>query len=321
MSDSLSSIISPPILFFVLGFCAQIIKTDLRLPDQISKFFAVYLLVVIGFEGGVKIATAGIDWAFLSVLIVGLVFALIHPVIAYFLTRTKMDKDTSIAVSSSYGSVSVVTFIAALSFLENQGFDSNSKLIAVLAVMEFPAILMGVLIHGLVSENVERSRGWRKKLVHEAFFGYAPLILVGSLLIGGITGEEGSMELQSFTKGLFKGFLSLYLLDSGARAAAEFKKTRVEAFHFAFGIGFPIFKGLVGCLIAAKILGLGHADSLLLAILFASASYIAVPAAMTQMLPGANRGIYVTLPLAITFPFNVIIGIPLFNWFLGSVLN
>lgn len=319
MNLSWSTLLSPPILFFVLGFGAQLIKTDLSLPKSISKFFAVYLLVVIGFEGGVKIASSGVDQNFLLIILVALFFALLHPIISYWISKPHLQKDTAIAVSSAYGSVSVVTFIAALAFLEKQGLDSNPQLIAVLAVMEFPAILMGVLIHGVVSENVERKPGWRKKLLHEALFGYAPLILIGSLIIGGVTGEEGSLELQSFTKGLFKGFLSLYLLDSGARAAKEFKETKLGLFHFGFGIGFPIFKGFVGSLVAVYLLGLSEADALLLAILFASASYIAVPAAMNVMLPEANRGVYITLPLAITFPFNVIVGIPLFSGFIGVI--
>lgn len=312
MTLGLEAILSPPILFFVLGFVARYVGTDLRLPDAISRFFSVYLLLVIGFEGGVKLSMAGFEGSWWGLILMAILFAIIHPIFAYALTRSRVEKHTAVALSASYGSVSVVTFIAALSFLDEIMVESNPQIVAVVALMEFPAIMVGVAIHALTSGAQSINFVSKKKLLQEAVLGSAPLILLGSLLIGAVTGQEGSLELKAFTQGLFKGFLSLYLLDLGARASRQLKESQLTSFHLLFGTLFPLGKGLFACMLFTWIFPLNTGDALLLSVLFASASYIAVPAAMESMLPTANRGIYVTLPLAVTFPLNVILGIPLY---------
>ncbi|MCG6137535.1 MAG: sodium-dependent bicarbonate transport family permease [Nostoc sp. LLA-1] len=305
------NILNPPILFFFLGMIAVFVKSDLEIPAPIPKLFSLYLLLAIGFKGGVELIKSGITQEVVLTLLAAMLMACFVPVYSFFILRLKLDTYDAAAIAATYGSISAVTFITASAFLSELGIDYDGYMVAALALMESPAIIVGLLLVNIFTTDGKRDLSWTEVL-QEAFLNSSVFLLVGSLLIGVLTGEHGWQVLEPFTQGLFYGVLTFFLLDMGIIAAKRIKDLQKTGFFLiSFAILIPIVNAGLGLLIA-KFIGMHQGDSLLFAVLCASASYIAVPAAMRMTVPEANPSLYVSTALAVTFPFNIIVGIPLY---------
>ena len=310
------NLLSPAILFFVLGVISGLIKSDLDVPKSISRYLSIYLMMAIGFKGGVAIAaTPEFTTQILLVILAGILFGFIQPFLGYFLLKitTKIDKVTAAAVAAHYGSISMVTFVTATSFLQVENVVYAGYIVAVLALMEAPAILSGLFIaHKVAPKTVGVTEKNLSKIIREIFTNGAILLLTASFLIGWITADGGMKKMEGFLVDPFQGILALFLLDMGIMVSKQTHHLKEFSFKLvAFAIYMPILSGVFGVLFSSLI-GLDLGTGFLFAILCASASYIAVPAAMHMALPKAKSSIYLTMSLAITFPFNIVFGIPLY---------
>ncbi|MFM7904949.1 MAG: sodium-dependent bicarbonate transport family permease [Microcystis sp.] len=309
----LFNILNPPVLFFFLGMLAVFFKSDLEIPQPLPKLFSLYLLMAIGFKGGYELAESGINNQIALTLIASVVMACIVPIYTFFILKIKLDSANAAAIAAAYGSISAVTFITASSFLEKLHISYGGHMVAALALMESPAIVVGlILVRVFKEKNGEEEPFSWSKVLHEAFLNGSVFLLVGSVIIGMLTGEKGWEKLQPFTQGIFYGALTFFLLDMGLVAAKRIRELgKTGSFLIGFSVFIPVINAMVGILIA-KVLGFEQGNALLFAVLCASASYIAVPAAMRMTVPEANPSLYVSMALALTFPFNIIIGIPLY---------
>ncbi len=306
-----SNILNPAILFFFLGMTAVFVKSDLEIPPPVPKLLSLYLLLSIGFKGGVELAKSGISQAVVLTLGVSIIMACVVPVYTFFILRIKLDTYDAAAIAATYGSISAVTFITASAFLTELGMDFDGYMVAALALMESPAIIVGLILVNLFTVNEEREFSW-PEVLKDAFLNSSVFLLVGSLLIGLLTGEHGWQMLEPFTQKMFYGVLTFFLMDMGLVAAKRIKDLqKTGVFLISFAILIPIVNAAIGLLIAYAI-SMPKGDALLFAVLCASASYIAVPAAMRLTVPEANPSLYVSTALAVTFPFNIIAGIPLY---------
>lgn len=300
---------NPALLFFFLGLLAVRLKSDLEIPGNSSKFISLYLLLCIGFKGGQELAHSTLDYEILSSLIMGILLALLVPVISFFLLRFKFNVHDSGAIASSYGSVSAVTFITAISFLELGHITYGGHMVAVMALMEAPSIIVGVLLIKLFDKD-DLEKVNMSDLLRHSFTNGSVLLILGSLCIGFLASEQQAQGIEPFTTDLFQGFLAVFLLDmgisSGKKIASFFKE---GGFALAFAILMPLFNGLATAYLSGYVTDLAG-NRFLLAILAASASYIAVPAAMRIAAPKANPGLYLPMALGITFPFNITLGMP-----------
>ncbi len=309
---------SPPVLFFFLGMIAVWIKSDLEVPQPLPKFLSLYLLFSIGFSGGAELSHSGLTHDVVINLGLALIMSVIVPVYTFFILKKKLDVYNAGAIAATYGSISAVTFITAVSFLTDRGVEYGGYMIAAMALMESPAIIVGVILIRSYSKNGNDQENGTSGIFKEALTNGSVVMILGSLIIGILTGTEGEEALKPFTKDIFKGVLTFFLLDMGLLAARRIRALKkAGTFLTAFGIVVPIFNAIIGILVC-HLLGVKEGDALLLTVLFASASYIAVPAAIRLAVPEANPGLYVPLSLAVTFPFNVILGIPIYyyciNW-------
>ncbi len=324
MSVFLSNLSSPPLLFFFLGVAAVIVRSDLEIPAQVAKALSLYLLFAIGFKGGVALAESSIDSEVVLTLLAAIALSALVPVYIFFLMKKFLSVADAAAIAATYGSVSAVTFVTAASYLDIQGIEWSGYLVAAMALMESPAIIMGILLYNRYSRGDATpgsSFSW-KQLLNEALFNGSVFLILGSMLIGWTTGTTGMSQVEPLVKGLFMGLLCLFLLDMGIVAARRFKDlqrtgddragARPIKLLLVAGLALPLLNALLGVGVTA-LLGLGEGDALLFVILVASGSYIAVPAAMRLALPEANPGTYLTMSLAITFPFNLLIGIPTYH--------
>jgi len=326
--SALSNLLIPAVLFFALGFLARVVKSDLRLPPDMAKMLSIYLLVAIGLHGGYELSKADMGTAINSVFW-AIVLGFTLPVIGYvllLLTR-KVDTMNAAAIAAHYGSVSAGTFLTAIAYLDNLGISYESYPLIMLAVMESPAIIVGLLLasysrqqYALASGKTHLStqNGDNKqqltRLLHEAFTNGSVILLIGSMIIGAIAAPSAMKKLYPFMNDIFMGVLCLFLFEMGMEAARKIKEFRkVGIVLVVFGIVMPLLGGLFAAVIAHSALGFGTGGILLVAVLGASASYIAVPPAMRLAVPEANPSFYLTLSLGITFPFNVVIGIPLYH--------
>lgn len=321
----LDNFLNPPVLFFFLGVAAVLVKSNLEMPEALSKFFSMYLLFSIGFKGGVELVKSGFSQEHFLLLLACSVMATIVPIYSYFILRAKLDVHNAAAIAASYGSVSAVTFVTAGAFLHTLNLEFGGFIVAGMALMESPAIVLGVLIDRIfgrsTNENGEKESFSWKELLHEAFFSGSIFLLVGALIIGALTGEHGWKAEKAFADDMFKGFLSFFLLDMGLSAAkrlGDLKKSGL--FLVAFGILMPLFNAMLGIGLA-KLIGAPRGDALMFTVLCASASYIAVPAAMRMAIPQANPSLYLPMALAITFPFNIIVGIPLYYYLITQFIG
>lgn len=307
----LSNLLAPTILFFVLGLVAAVARSDLSIPAGAAKFMSIYLLLAIGFKGGAAVAKSGIDAQLLTSLLAGVILSFVLPFVAFALLRvmTRLDGLNAAAVAGHYGSISIVTFVTAVSLLEARGIASEGYLVAVAAVMEVPAIMSALWLAARKGETNVR----HDSLCRHILGNGSIVLLIGSFTIGAVTGESGLADLHPFIVVPFTGILAIFLLDMGLSAGKSLLEHRKEMSGgvVIFGCLMPIIGAFFG-LVAAKLVGLSFGGAFLLMVLSASASYIAVPAAMRLALPQAKSGIYLSLALGVTFPFNLTLGMPIY---------
>lgn len=315
--SSFAFMIPLPVMFFGLGLAAGLARSDLSVPESVAKGLSLYLMLAIGLKGGMALAAPGASEGLLAALALGIALSFLLPLPAFALLRgmTRLDKVTAAAVAGHYGSVSVVTYAAAAGMLVAAGIASEPFMPAVLAAMETPAILTALLLAR--SGRTGPVRG-KHHLAREVLLNGSVVLLLGSFLIGWIGGEAQRAPLAPFVEGLFQGALCLFLLEMGLLAARQLRAApgRLDARLVGFGLLMPLIGAAAG-LGAGLLAGLSPGGVALMMTLAASASYIAVPAAMRLALPEADAGIYVTLSVAITFPFNIVVGIPLYLWVAG----
>lgn len=312
----------PPVLFFFLGLFAVAVKSDLEIPPQIGKFLSIYLLFDIGIKGGEELFHSGFNSTVLIVMAVCIIASFTIPFLVYPILKSQLNVYNAGAIAATYGSISAVTFATATAFLEVQNMKFGGYMVAGMAMMESPAIVAGLIMIRTKSKAIEEDNAVDKSMdeyantwkdtLHEALFNGSVLLLLGSLIIGLLSGTAGEEELKPFVSDIFKGMLSLYMLDMGLVAGRRMGELRKSGlFLTSFGVLYPVVAGTLGILVA-YLIGLSPGDALLLTILFASASYIAVPAAMRMSVPQANMSLVLPMALGITFTFNITIGIPLY---------
>lgn len=309
-----ANLLNPAVLFFALGMAAGFARSDLAVPEQVAKALALYLMLCIGFKGGVEASRAGLSADFVSAGALGLAFSFLTPFVAYALIRiiSRVDRASAAAVAAHYGSVSVVTFAAASEYLSGLGVTFSGHMAAVLALMETPAILAALLIAGRETSKVA-ARPSQGTLLREVLLNGAAVMLVGSFVIGAITGERGLARLDVFVNPLFQGVLCLFLLEMGLVASRRLAAApNLRPSLIAFSFVWPMLAA-GAALLASFVLQFSAGDAAMMAVLAASASYIAAPAAMRIALPQADAGIYLSMSLALTFPFNLLVGIPLYQ--------
>jgi hypothetical protein len=325
-----SNVLHPPVLFFLLGMLAIFCKSDLEIPPQISKFLSLYLLFDIGIKGGEELFHSGLTPEILKIILVCMAFSFGVPFATYKLLRTKLSNADAAAIAAAYGSVSAVTFATAISYLESLHVTFGGYMVAGMALMESPAIVAGLILYNIYKAkqaktdaangltNTDDTPIYSKKdILHEALFNGSVFLLIGSLVIGVLCGKAGETELAPFVGGIFKGMLSLYMLDMGLIAAKRFKDLKASGiFLGAFALIFPLIGASLG-IITGYGLSLAAGDALLLTILFASASYVAVPAAMRNAIPEANMSLLLPMSLGFTFTFNVVFGIPMYYYIIN----
>ncbi len=314
-----TNLTNPTLLYFLLGVLATVVKSDLELPAPTIKFISLYLLFSIGFKGGQELAHSGFPPAVLAALSAALALALTVPVYTFFVLRRFLDPYNAGALAAAYGSVSAVTFITASAFLDDRQVAYGGHMVAAMALMEAPAIIVGLLLirrfAPVSAEMVAEGRQPANSLgsvAHEAFTNGSVLMIVGSLVIGFLADSKAAEGIKPFTSDIFKGFLAVFLLEMGMVAARRFGAFRRAGWVLiVLGIVLPLV-GAGLALMLARLLHLAPGDGLLLTVLAASASYIAVPAALRLAVPQADPGIYLPMALAVTFPFNIAVGVPLY---------
>lgn len=309
------NLLSPAILFFALGIAAGFLKSDLEVPDSISRYLSLYLMMAIGLKGGVAIAnTHEFTPQILAAIGGGFAASLLMPFLSYGMLRltTTLDQPTAAAVAAHYGSISMVTFATATAFLKSHDIAYAGYIVAILALMEAPAILSGLFIAHNTAPETRTHKHEEKRLSREIFTNGAILLLFGAFVIGWVTGQPGFDKISGFFETPFQGILCLFLLDMGLLVAKNLHHLRSFTWPLAlFGVYMPLMGASIGLGISGAI-GLDVGTGTLLTVLCGSASYIAVPAAMRLALPEAKAAIYLPMSLAITFPFNVTLGIPLY---------
>lgn len=342
----MQSLLDPAILFFVFGVLAGALKSNLEVPPAIAKFLSLYLLMALGLKGGHALSQTGVDGQVLAALGAAMVMAVLVPALGYQLLKRRVSGFDAAAVAASYGSVSAVTFVTALQVLESQGLQAPGHMTVAMVLMETPAIIMAVVLastlrHAASAGAVLPGSGGAatlalgagggagaghsgpslRQVLHESFTDGAHLLLLGSMVIGFLGGDRGHAVMQPFTGDLFKGLLAFFLLDMGLLVARHFGAARTQSpVLIAYAALGPLVHAALALGLAA-LLGLPVADAALLMVLSASASYIVVPAVLRHAVPEANPSLYLGLSLGITFPLNILLGIPLYiavaRWALG----
>lgn len=334
----MQNLLDPAILFFLLGVLAGVIKSNLEIPPAISRFLSLYLLMALGLKGGFALSQSGLTANVGISLAAAIVLAIFIPLMGYWFLRRFVTGFDAAAVAATYGSVSAVTFVTAVQYLENQHIDYGGHMAAAMALMESPAIILAVVLAnslrqktrpqivslssclaGLSSPPQKQSVSIGK-ILHESFTDGAQLLLLGAMLVGMMTGNEGKAGMEPFSADLFKGMLSFFLLDMGLMAARNLPQVKGKSpALIAYAIIGPILHASMA-LGLAFILNLPAGDGALLMVLAASASYIAVPAVLKFALPEANPSLYFGLSLGVTFPLNILFGIPAYVSIAQSVL-
>jgi hypothetical protein len=314
------ALLDPAILFFFFGLFAGAIRSNLSIPEPIAKFLSLYLLVAVGYKGGVGMAATGFSTSMALALMAALLLAFVIPAYAFAILRRRLNPFDAAAVAATYGSVSAVTFITAAAFVERQAVPYGGYMAVALVLMESPAIIMAVLLANVVRAKAHPGANGAAgsgnvsigKVLHEAFTDGAHLLLLGALLIGYVTGAPGKATLDPFLTSIQKGMLLFFLLEMGLLVAKRARDIKLDGpFLVVFAIALPLFNACLAATIA-HLVGLGLGDAFLLVVLAASASYIVVPAVVRYAIPEANASLYFGMSLAITFPFNIVLGIPLY---------
>lgn len=313
---ALANLTSPPVLAFILGLSLVLVKSQLQIPGQIFDFLSIYLLLAIGIKGGVSLSTTPAEEVWFPVLVSIGVGCLI-PIAVFYVLRilTPLDKINRGALAAHYGSTSLVTFTAGLVFLENANLAVEGYMPSLLAVMEVPGIIVGILL-----AKRSATGGALGTALNEVFTSKSVILLIGGILIGLATGQAGYAKVEPFFGDIFTGMLTVFLLQLGIQAGKSVKDARKAGYGLlAFALAFPLASGAMGVIIAQAI-GISQGGSVVFGLLCASASYIAAPAAVKLSLPDAKPGLYITTSLGITFPMNLFVGIPFLAWFSGVIL-
>ncbi len=309
----IDNLTNPALLFFILGIVAVYLKSDLEIPPGSSKFISLYLLFSIGFKGGQELSHEEFTVDVMASIFFGIAISIVIPLYTFFILKRKMSVFDAGAIAAAYGSVSAVTFVTAVSYLESQGGIVHGHMVAIMALMESPAIIAGLLLISIFNNDDSQQIKKRKALGH-SFTNGSVLLILGSLLIGYFANAEQAEGIKPFTTDIFKGFLAVFLLDMGITSG---KKLKSLVANGPFPMIFAFIAPLVNGITVAVITGLFTTDvndRFILSILAASASYIAVPAAMKIAVPKANPGLFLPMALAITFPVNITVGMPIYYW-------
>jgi len=309
----IDNLTNPALLFFILGIIAVLVKSDLEIPPNSSKFISLYLLFAIGFKGGQELSHETFNAEIAASMLFGIAISMGVPLYTFFLLKKQLNPYNAAAIAAAYGSVSAVTFVTAVSFLEIQHLQLHGHMVAIMALMESPAIIVGLLLLTLSKEVDNQELAIKKRTVlKHAFTNGSVLLILGSLCIGFMANAKQAEGIKPFTDDLFKGFLAIFLLDMGISSGKKLKA------FFSFG-WFPLVFAIViplinGCLVAVMSAAVTSdvSNRFMFAILAASASYIAVPAAMKISVPKSNPGLYLPMALAVTFPINITIGMPIY---------
>lgn len=317
--NTATALMDPSILFFLLGIGAGLLRSNLIIPPQMARFLALYLLMAIGLKGGFALAKSGFSPSIGIDIGLAIALALAIPAVSYSILRTRISSLNAAAVAATYGSVSAVTFITAMQYLENRGIPFDCHMSVALALMESPAILFAIVMANLIRSKKPKLPGKAAipksslgLIVRESFTEGAQVLLLGSMAVGYISGESGRSVMQPFTGELFKGMLAFFLLDMGLATAAHLNDLkRVPKLLIMYGLVAPLVHATVAIWLCSH-LGVSLGNAALLAVLAGSASYIAVPAVLKHAIPEASPLYYLGMPLGLTFPFNILIGIPLY---------
>lgn len=313
-----SNLTNPTLLFFVLGIVAALLKSDLEIPATSIKFISLYLLFSIGFKGGQELEHGGANTEVWASIFFGALIATLIPIYSFYLLKNKVGVSNAGAIAASYGSVSAVTFVSAVSFLEIQGQPFGGHMVAVMALMEFPAIIMGFMLIMKYDKEQERGVSVGAILKHSVSNG-SVLMIVGSLLIGIFADSKQAEGIKPFTTDIFKGFLAIFLLEMGMITVKRFSSFKKHGLYvFLFAILMPLFNGC-GVAYISQFVTAVPGTRFIFAILAASASYIAVPAAMRLAAPKSDPGLYIPMALGVTFPLNITLGFPLYFWLVQNV--
>jgi hypothetical protein len=317
LSLLISNITNPTLLFFLLGIFAALVKSDLEIPPTTTKFISLYLLFAIGFKGGQELVHHEFTMEIVYSLLFGLLISAAIPYYVFFLLKRKMNVSDAGAVAAAYGSVSAVTFVAAVSFLEAQGITFGGHMVAVMALMESPAIIVGIiLIMKYDAESKDRTN--IREIVRHSFTNGSVLMVLGSLVIGIIADSKQAEGIKPFTTDIFKGFLAIFLLEMGMATARRFAAFRKYGWYApVMGILIPLVNGCAVAYLSLFVVS-DEGSRFIFAILAASASYIAVPAAMNLAAPKADPGLYIPMALGVTFPFNITAGMPLYYFIITN---
>jgi uncharacterized protein len=311
------SFLDPAILFFVFGILAGALKSNLEIPPQISRFLSLYLLMALGLKGGFALAKSGLTNEVSVSLGLALLLAVLVPALGYVFLRRWLSGFDAAAIAATYGSVSAVTFVTSVQYLDTHAIAFGGHMAAAMALMESPAIIMAVLLANLIRRRqgvtaAVANPGPLSKVMHEALTDGAQLLLIGAMLVGVLSGESGRAAMQPFAGDLFKGMLAFFLLDMGLLAARNMAGLRSQPpLLIAYAIGAPLLHASMA-LGLSVLCGLSQGNAALLMVLAASASYIAVPAVVRHAIPEANPSLYFGMSLGLTFPFNILLGIPLY---------
>lgn len=338
----MQNLLDPALLFFVVGLVAGALRSNLEIPPPIAKFLSLYLLMALGLKGGFALAHSGLDAQVALSLLSAMTMAVLVPALGFVFLRRFVSRFDAAAVAASYGSVSAVTFVTAMQYLDNQGLAPGGHMAAAMVVMESPAVLMAVLLANAVRKHQSAPAGvvahsggaavasWGGgghggsglgKILRESFTEGTQLLLLGAMAIGWLSGEAGRAVMQPFSADLFKGMLAFFLLDMGLLVARNFGSARASSpVLLAYGVLGPVVHAAIALALAA-LLGLPAGDAALLMVLSASASYIVVPAVLRHAIPEANPSLYFGLSLGLTFPLNLLLGIPLYTWMARTVLG
>lgn len=313
----IENLTNPALLYFILGIVAVYLKSDLEIPQNSSKFISLYLLFAIGFKGGQELSHETINSEILWCMLFGIFIAVIIPLYTFFILKRKLNIYDSGAIAAAYGSISAVTFVTAVSYLESHQISIHGYMVAIMAIMESPAIIVGLVLISLF--NKEKSSKFNKsEVLRHSFTNGSVLLILGSLIIGFLASDKQAEGIQPFTNDLFKGFLAIFLLDMGITSGKKLKSFFSHGwFPFAFAFLIPLVNGTLFAWLSGFITD-DISNRFIFSILAASASYIAVPAAMKITVPKANPGLFLPMALAVTFPVNITIGMPLYFYFIQN---
>ena len=308
----IENLTNPALFFFVLGIIAVYLKSDLAIPDNSSKFISIYLLFSIGFKGGQELShehfTSEIAWSMLF----GIGISALIPLYSFFILKRKLNISDAGAIAATYGSVSAVTFVTAVSYLESQQLNLHGHMVAIMALMESPAIIVGLVLISIFNKEEATTKIKIPAVIKHSFTNGSVLLILGSLVIGLIANAKQAEGIKPFTNDLFKGFLAIFLLDMGITSGRKLKSFfSFGIFPIAFALLIPLLNGSIIAVLSSFVTD-DITNRFIFAVLAASASYIAVPAAMKITVPKANPGLYLPMALAVTFPINITVGMPLY---------